>query len=36
MSQGGRHPVAVAVIKAVHAAVFLVELMSIVWLVVTG
>jgi hypothetical protein len=36
MSQGGRHPVAVAVIKAVHTAVFLVELMSIGWLVVTG
>jgi len=36
MSQGGRHPVAVAVIKAVHTGVFLVELMSIGWLVATG
>jgi hypothetical protein len=36
MNQGSGHPVAVAVIKAVHTGVFLVELMSIGWLVVTG
>jgi uncharacterized membrane protein YccC len=35
MSSRG-HPVAVATIKTVHTAVFLVELASIGWLVVSG
>ena len=36
MSGARRHPVAVAVVKTVHTAVFLVELAAIGWLVVTG
>lgn len=31
-----RHPLAVAAVKSVHTAIFLAELASILWLVVTG
>ncbi len=36
MSGTGRHPFAVAALKTVHTAIFLVELASIGWLVVSG
>lgn len=36
MSSDRTHPLAVVVVKTVHTAVFLVELSSILWLVVTG
>jgi hypothetical protein len=36
MSSAGRHPLAVAAVKTVHTAIFLGELLSIGWLVVTG
>ena len=36
MSRPGRHQLAVAVLKTVHTTVFLIELSSIGWLVVTG
>ena len=33
---GDRHPVAIAAVKTVHSAIFLVELASIGWLIVSG
>jgi hypothetical protein len=36
MTNAGRYPLAVVAIKAVHTAIFLGELSSIGWLVVTG
>jgi hypothetical protein len=33
---GDRHPVAIAAVKTVHSAIFLVELASIGWLVMSG
>jgi hypothetical protein len=36
MNGAGRHPLAVTVIKSVHSAIFLVELSSIGWLLITG
>jgi hypothetical protein len=36
MTDDGRHPLAVAAVKTVHTIVFLGELSSIGWLVVTG
>ncbi len=36
MTDTVRHPIAIAAIKTVHTAVFLVELSSIGWLVVSG
>lgn len=36
MNGAGRHSLAVAAIKTVHTAIFLVELASIGWLVVSG
>jgi hypothetical protein len=36
MNDAVRHPVAIAAVKTVHSAVFLVELSSICWLVVSG
>jgi hypothetical protein len=36
MTSARRHPLAVAAVKAVHTSIFLVELASIGWLVVSG
>jgi hypothetical protein len=36
MSSSQSHPLAVAVVKGVHTAIFVVELSSIVWLVISG
>ena len=36
MTSSAGHPLAVAAVKSVHTAIFLVELASIAWLVVSG